>query len=288
VLLRKQNCCSHNIFCISSSFFNNLIDTDSDHLIYQTDPFSRPYNALMRSYHAYIYPCHHQPLSLSTAPLIQFLLNFGHCKAQLQTYFHNIFKLTKKEVAWRWDMLEQRAFNDLKERIMTVPVLTLPDEERPYRIEADSSDFTTGAVLSQVSPMDQKWHLVVFYLKSLSAVEWNYEIHDKEMLAIVHTLEEWRHFLEGAQNQLEIWTDHKNLEYFCTAQKLNHQQAHWSLYLSHFDFELWQQPGSTMGKPLSQRPDHSLGMGDNQNMLLLWPEWFAIRALEGLSTSREE
>jgi len=60
-------------------------------------------------------------------------------------------------------------------------------------------------------------------------MERNYEIHDKEMLAIIHALEEWRHFLEGATHPVEIWTDHKNLEYFMTAKKLNYHQARWSL-----------------------------------------------------------
>jgi len=53
-------------------------------------------------------------------------------------------------------------------------------------------------------------------------MEWNYEIHDEEMLAIIHTLEEWRHFLEEATHLVEIWTDHKNLEYFMMVKKLNH------------------------------------------------------------------
>jgi len=80
-------------------------------------------------------------------------------------------------------------------------------------------------------------------------VEQNYEIYDKEMLAIIHTLEEWRHFLEGAQHLIEIWTDHKNLEYFMTAKKLNCHQARWSLYLAHFDFKLIYCPGCSMGRP---------------------------------------
>ena len=87
-------------------------------------------------------------------------------------------------------------------------------------------------------------------------MEQNYEIHDKKMLAIIRALEEWRHFLEGAQYPVEIWTDHKNLEYFMTAKKLNRRQARWSLYLAHFDFKLTHRPGRSMGKPdaLSQRP----------------------------------
>jgi len=95
----------------------------------------------------------------------------------------------------------------------------------PFHIEADSSDFASGAILSQQLPRKEKWHLVAFYSKSLSLVEWNYEIYDKEMLAIIRALEEWRYFLEGARHPVEIWMDHKNLEYFMTAKKLNRCQA---------------------------------------------------------------
>ena len=83
----------------------------------------------------------------------------------------------------------------------------------------------TGAVLSQVSLEDEKWHPVTFLSKSLSPVEWNYEIHDKEMLAIIRALQEWRHFIEGVEHQCKIWTDHKNLEYSMTAKQLNQRQA---------------------------------------------------------------
>ncbi len=71
---------------------------------------------------------------------------------------------------------------------------------------------------SQLSAEDEKWHLVAFLSKSLSETERNYEIHDKEMLAIIRALEEWRHFLEGASHKFEIWMDHKNLEYFMSAK----------------------------------------------------------------------
>ena len=96
----------------------------------------------------------------------------------------------------------------------------------------DLSEFATRAVLSQQADSNNKWHPVAYLSKSLSAVEWNYEIYDKEMLAIIQALEEWRHFLEGAWHKVEVWTNHKNLQYFQTVKKLNRQQAHWSLYLS--------------------------------------------------------
>jgi len=82
------------------------------------------------------------------------------------------------------------AFEDLKMVVTTALVLISPQDLEPFQIEVNSLDFATGAVLSQQSTTDRKWHPVVFYSKSLSSVEWNYEIHDKKMLAIIHALEE--------------------------------------------------------------------------------------------------
>jgi len=121
-------------------------------------------------------------------------------------------------------------------------------------------------------------------------VERNYEIHDKEMLAIICVLEEWRHFLKGATHPVEIWTDHKNLKYFITAKKLNHHQARWSLHLARFDFLLHHCPGCTMGKPdaLSRRADHRNGASDNENVVLLRPEFLVVHALEGVELTGVE
>jgi len=88
------------------------------------------------------------------------------------------------------------------------------------RVETDTSDYVTEGVLSMKGE-DGKWRLVAFILKSLNDTEKNYEIHDKEMLAVIRYLETWRHFLERTRTKFEIWTDHKNLEYFMTNQKLN-------------------------------------------------------------------
>jgi len=78
--------------------------------------------------------------------------------------------------------------------------------------------------------------------------------------------------------------DHKNLEYFMTAKKLNHRQAHWSLYLACFNFKLIHCPGRSIGKPdaLLRKPDHGNGASDNEDMVFLWLELIAVQALEGL------
>jgi len=97
-------------------------------------------------------------------------------------------------------------------------------------------------------------------------------------------LEAWRHFLEGARLKFEIWTDHKNLEYFMSSQNINHRQARWALYLSRFNFTLKHILGSKMGKAdgLSRRSNWEKGgKGDNEERTLLKPEWMQrIRAGE--------
>ena len=121
-------------------------------------------------------------------------------------------------------------------------------------------------------------------------MERNYEIHNKEMLAIICALEEWRYFLEEATHRVEIWTDHKNLEYFMTAKKLNHCQARWFLHLARFDFLLHHCPRRTIGKldALSRRADHRNGASDNKNIVLLRPEFIAVCTLEGVELIGKE
>ena len=106
----------------------------------------------------------------------------------------------------------------------TEPILAIPDIDKEMRVEADASDYATGGVLS-MKCKDEKWRLVAFISKSLNAIERNYKIHDKEMLAVIRCLEAWRYYLEGAKLKFKIWTDHKNLEYFMKAQKLNRRQV---------------------------------------------------------------
>jgi len=101
-----------------------------------------------------------------------------------------LFDLTKKGLAWSWGLAEAEAFQALKDAVTNDLVLILPDESQLYHLEADSLDFALGVVLSQVGP-NKKWHPVMFFSKSLNSVQQNYETHDKEMLTIVHALEEW-------------------------------------------------------------------------------------------------
>ena len=146
---------------------------------------------------------------------VQSFLGFANFYRRfIEGFSHHVkalFELMKKYRKWSWGEVEQLAFDEIKSHITLSPILHFADDSKAFRIEADSLDYATGSILSQQSTDDQKWHPIAFYLKSLNAVERNYEIHDKEMLAVMRSLEEWQHFLKGAKHKVEIWTDHKNL-----------------------------------------------------------------------------
>ena len=175
---------------------------------------------------------------------------------------------------------QEKAFRELKEQFTKEPVLAALDLDKKLRVEVDTSDYATRGVLSMKGE-DGKWRLVAFLSKSLNETERNYKIHDKEMLAIIRGLEAWRHLSERAQFKFEIWTDHKNLEYFMKVQKLNRRQARWALYLSRFNFTLKHVPGMRMGKAdgLSRRPDWKIEVDkDNENQVIIKDNW--IRNLQ--------
>jgi len=118
----------------------------------------------------------------------------------------------------------EKAFRELKKQFTKELVLAVLDLDKRMRMEVDTSDYVTGGVLS-IECEDRLWRPVAFLSKSLNKTKRNYEIHDKEMLAIIRRLESWRYLLEGICFKFEIWTDHKNLEYFMKVQKLNWRQA---------------------------------------------------------------
>ena len=93
------------------------------------------------------------------------------------------------------------------------------DAEKPTRIEVDASGYATGGVLMQLQE-DGAWHPVAYRSASMQPAERNYQIYDREMLAIIEALKDWRHFLEGLRGEFQIVSDHSNLEYWCTAQDL--------------------------------------------------------------------
>src|SRR5260370_12202510 len=137
---------------------------------------------------------------------------------------HPLHALTQKSKNWSWGAAEQQAFDALKNAVTSTPTLAFPSKSSLFRLDCNGSTFATAAVLSQQQE-DGLFHLIGFMSKSFSDTEQNYQIHDKEMLVIMHALDEWGHFLEGSDQKFKIHMDHKNLSYFQEAHKLNHHQA---------------------------------------------------------------
>jgi hypothetical protein len=170
--------------------------------------------------------------------------------------------LTRKEVKFKWSPEAENAFSSLKQAFCSAPILRHFDPTKPAIIEVDASDFAYGGVLSQYH--DGELHPCAFVSKKFNDAELNYEIYDKEMLAIVKCMyDHWRHHLEGSGQQVQVFTDHKNLLWFTETKVYNRRQARWAEKLSRFDFTITFRPGIRQGKPdaLSRRPDHRSSKG---------------------------
>src|SRR3954465_14747399 len=150
----------------------------------------------------------------------------------------------------------------------TAPVLAMPKDEEPFMIECDPSEGPVGAILSQ--KQEDKWRPVAFLSKALNPTERNYEIYDKELLAIITAFDEWQHYLIGTK-EIEVFTDHQNLTYFRKPQKLNRKQARWVTELAQFNFMLKRQPGHLNSKVdlLSRCTDHDMGQNNSQDITIL-------------------
>lgn len=165
----------------------------------------------------------------------RFIANFGRIARPL-------INLTKKGATFDFDLNCHKAFKLLKNAMTSAPLLSHYNPERYSRLETDASDGVVAAVLSQKDEQDN-WHPVAFFSKTMQPAELNYEVHDKEMLAIIRGLDNWRAELQGSPHKIEIVTDHRALEYFMTSKNLTARQARWSEILSQFFFQIMYRPG---------------------------------------------
>jgi hypothetical protein len=163
----------------------------------------------------------------------------------------------KKDKKFEWTADCQKAFDTMKKQFMEEPVLLMPDQLKPFQIESDASEVATGAVLTQLD-LNGDQHPIAFLSKTFSETGRKYEIYDRELLGIIWVLKKWRHYIQGSGHTTIVYSDHKNLTYFWTAQKLNDRQARWLLYLSGFNLKLIHLPGTKMvqSDALSRRPDY--------------------------------
>ncbi len=153
-------------------------------------------------------------------------------------------------------------------------------------------------MLSQRSSQDDRVHPCAFFSHRLAPAERNYDVGNRELLAIRLALGEWRHWLEGAAQPFIVWTDHRNLTHIRSAKRLNARQARWALFFGQFDFTISYRPGSKNTKPdaLSRQFDSSEDGSATETILpdglvvgtVVWGiEWQVKRALTCVTIPRE-
>lgn len=187
-------------------------------------------------------------------------------------------KLTKKDTPFTWNTECEKAFTELKRAFTSAPILQHFDPDKPSTVECDSSDYVNAGCLSQPDGVGVL-HPVAFFSRRMIPAECNYDIYDKELMAIVRAFEEWRAELEGTEMPVEVISDHKNLQHFMTTKRLSRRQARWSEFLSRFNFKLIYRPGAQGGKPdaltrrSSDRPqNHYDERHEHQNQIILKPD----------------
>ncbi|KAH0608780.1 uncharacterized protein H6S33_001008 [Morchella sextelata] len=176
-------------------------------------------------------------------------------------------KTVQDDISFEWTPEAQTAFNALKKAFTTAPILTHFDLEKEITVETDASDYVSAGVLSQYDD-NGTLRPVAYFSKKHSPAECNYEIYEKELLAIIRSFEEWRPELEGAAYPIAVISDHKNLQYFMRTKQLNRRQARWAEYLSRFNFVIKYRPGKQGGKPdaLTRRSADLPGEGDERQL----------------------
>ena len=207
----------------------------------------------------------------------KFIPNFSNIVAPLNL-------LTRKNEPWNWTSLQQNAFDELKRIFSSAPVLLIPNVSRPFSIMTDASLLAAGAVLLQPDA-NQDLHPCAYFSRTFTPAQQNYDIYDRELLAVILVLEEWRQYLQGTQHPITIITDHKNLSYVKDPRKLSRRQARWSLFLQDFDI-LWQvTPGSRMAPADALSRQDQVNTSEDNLDVAICPEPAVVGALD-LSLAR--
>ena len=155
---------------------------------------------------------------------VRSFLGFGNFYRKFISKFSTLAaplnNLLKKDIVFEWTEETQLAFEELKQQLTSAPVLMMPDQTKPFQIECDALKYASGAVLTQLDN-NRDQHPIAFLLKNFNKTERNYELYNRELLAIIRALEEWWHYIQGSGHTTIIYSDHQNLTFFRLAQKLN-------------------------------------------------------------------
>jgi hypothetical protein len=160
-----------------------------------------------------------------------------------------LLDLTQKATPWHWDTRQQESFETLRGRMCSKPVLRQPNFSQKFFVHTDASAYGVGAILSQEGephpdrPQKPKQHPVAYYSTTFTPTERNYDIYERELLAIIKAITHWRPYLIWTEKPFVIYTDHANLLYWKSPRKLNRRTARWHEELQDYNFVLEHVPG---------------------------------------------
>jgi len=186
------------------------------------------------------------PIPTIVSELHSFLGFVNYYKDFIQDYSkiaYPLHDLTKKSHAWKWEDNQQTAFDTLKCKFTSYPVLRNPDPTKCYIVDTDTSTHAVGTTVLQ--DFSDGCHPITFFSKSLLPAESNYDIYDHKLLASINALKANCQLLLGTQQKFLIRTNHHNLKYFKTPQKISPRQARWHEFLQDYNFEIAHFPGKS-------------------------------------------
>ncbi|KAJ9519051.1 hypothetical protein QJQ45_003519 [Haematococcus lacustris] len=200
------------------------------------------------------------PVPRNLNDLRSFLGSANYYRRLIHHHAHLILPLTnllKAETPWLWGPEQQKAFERVKAALASNPVVRPPDFSRPFTVKTDASLYAIGAVLSQRDDNGAEY-VVAYESRKLQPAEINYPTHDRELLAVVHALTLWRHYLLGRPFTIE--TDNCPITHIMTQPHLSARQLRWTQLLAPYSFTLVHKAGKTHIVPdaLSRRPDYQL------------------------------
>lgn len=202
------------------------------------------------------------PVPTSVSALRSFLGLAGYYRSYVPNFGRiasDLFTLTGKNQNWNWGEAQQKAFDSLKLLLSNTPVLIIPDVKKPFVMHTDASDYAVGAVLQQDG--GRGLQPVGYMSKKLNAAQCNYAAYEKEMFAILCTLEEWKHYLYESPHKTLILTDHHPLQHLLSQKKISPKAARWVEAMQQFNISIEYRPGkqNQVADSLSRREDHNEG-----------------------------
>ncbi|WVZ89434.1 LOW QUALITY PROTEIN: hypothetical protein U9M48_035844 [Paspalum notatum var. saurae] len=176
-------------------------------------------------------------------------------KVSTVTNWKPITSLLEKDAEFRWTNAQQAVFDELKKRLTTAPVLTLPDQQKKFIVYCDASRDDLGCVLMH------EGKVIAYASRHLRKHEVNYPTYDLELAVVVHALKIWRHYLFG--QRCEIYTDHKGLKYIFTQNELNMRQRRWLELIKNYDMKIHYHPGkaNVVADALSRKSYANMALG---------------------------